>query len=274
MAYITRANFKKIIYGSAITGIDIEREIYRIPIYFFSKYEKQELIAIMELLEDPENYFTNIYQPVKTKDTYSCVYEGQKPAYHNTPDCPRLNSSLENFTIPDEIKDNGSDAVLEFRNWFETVKDLLDKPDVFVARLHAKYGIISNPQAIKKGNSGSFEIENISIEELDKRIYDKIKEAGRFYYSSNKNSTILKRFSKLTFLAKRTDPIEKNDTGYSDNEVKALLKEYKEKFKDPLKEMLIQYYRIKLNPELKIDSELLDNIGFVPCGKCHSTVNF
>ncbi|SVE05208.1 uncharacterized protein METZ01_LOCUS458062, partial [marine metagenome] len=50
MSFITLANTNKIIYSSDIKNIDLEGSIYKIPIYFFSKYEENALLAIQELL--------------------------------------------------------------------------------------------------------------------------------------------------------------------------------------------------------------------------------
>ena len=269
MSFITLANTNKIIYSSDIKNIDLEGSVYKIPIYFFSKYEENALLAIQELLKDPENYFKEIYLPYEAVDTYSYVYEGQKPGYHEYSCCPRLNSDFQNFEIPTGIKDQGIEAVEEFRNWFDSVRYLLDKPDVFVARLHARWGINTNPKAIDMDNSGSVEFENITIEELEKRIDSRIKEAGRFYYRNDKNKAILNRYSKYTFLAKIKDPIKTNDTGYTDDEVKDLLSDYYLTFKRPLKADLIEYYRLKLNPEIIMEGLLLERLGFKACGHCH-----
>jgi hypothetical protein len=269
MAYITPANTNKIIFKSDIKELNLEGEIYRIPIYFFSKYEENALLAIQELLKDPEKYFNEIYQPYEAVDTFSYVYEGQQPAYHKFSCCPRLQSDYQNFEIPSDIKEKGPEAVKEFREWFEEVKYLLDRPDVFVARLQARWGIVTNPKAINRDNSGSTMIENLTIEELEEKIDGLIKEAGRFYYKSDKNKDILRRFSKFTFIAYKDDEIYKNDTRYSDEEVKQLLKHYDKEYKRPLKKYLIEYYRLKLNPEIKMEGYLLERLGFNPCGHCH-----
>lgn len=269
MAYITLANTNKIIFKSDIMKLNLSGEIYKIPIYFFSKYEENALLAIQELLKDPEKYFKEIYQPYEAVDTYTYIYEGQQPAYHQYPCCPRLQSDYQNFEIPSDIQEQGPEKVKEFREWFEEVKYLLNQPDVFVMRLQARWGIITNPKAINIDNSGSTIIENLSIEELEKKIDSLIKEAGRFYYKNEKNKNILKRFSKFTFIAYKEDDINNNDTGFSDDEVKQLLKAYDTEFKRPLKKYLIEYYRLKLNPEIKMEGYLLEKIGFNPCGHCH-----
>jgi hypothetical protein len=111
--------------------------------------------------------------------------------------------------------------------------------------------------------------KNLTVEELEKTIDGLIKSAGQFYYASPKNKAILHRWSKYTHLAKKPEPINNNDTGYSDQEVKELLKTYDTRFKKPLKQYLVEYYRLKLNPDIKMEGEYLEQLGFNPCGHCH-----
>src|SRR5690606_19298990 len=95
-------------------------------------------------------------------------------------------------------------------------------------------------------------------------------EAGRYYYASAKNKIILGKYSKSAFLGYSADPLKDNDTGFSDEEVKHFLREYDKTYKRPLKKLLIEYYRVKLNPDLELKGFLLDQLGFKPCGKCYN----
>lgn len=165
MPYITLANAKKIIYRTDIKSLNISGEVYKIRIHFFSKYEHTALLAIQELLKDPEHFFNEIYVPYKPTDTYRYVYEGFAPAYHLTTDCPRLNADYSNFEIPEEIRTQGKESVQEFRRWFEGVKELLLRdPEAFVMRLHLRWGIVTNPKALKADNSGAILVENLDLE--------------------------------------------------------------------------------------------------------------
>ena len=269
MAYITLANANSIVFNTDLKDLDLSGKIYKIPIYFFSRYEEQSLLAIQELLPNPEHYFTEIYKPYKPTDTYKYVYEGKRPAYHNDSNCERLNSDWENYEIPSDIRDRGEGAVIEFREWFETVAHLIkDKPDAFVMRLQARWGILTNVNAISRGNSGHFEMENLTIQKLEARIDSRIRDAGRFYYRSEKTKAVLKQFSKYAFLGYQDDPIGNNRTGVPDHEVKELLRYYNEQFKKPLKKDLVEYYRVRLNPEIKMEGYFLENLGFNSCGAC------
>jgi hypothetical protein len=269
MAYITLANANNIVYKGKLDGLDLSGELYKVQIRFFSNYEKSALLAIQELLRDPEKYFDEIYIPFVAKDTFRYIYEGKKPAYHKEVDCERLTSDYENFEIPAAIQEQGPEVVIEFRRWFETVKHLLLKPDVFVARLQLRWGIVTNPKSINHVNSGFAEVENYSIEVVESLIDRTLKDAGRFYYQCSKNTIILKKYSQLTYLAYKEEPLYRNDTGYADVEVKKFLKHYDELFKRPLKRLLIEYYRLKFNPDIKMEGYLLERLGFKPCSYCY-----
>jgi len=270
MAYITQSNMKKIIFNSEIKNLDCEGEIYKMRIHFFSKYEKNELLAIQELLKDPENYFNTIYKPYVPVDTYTLVYEGRHPSYHQTANCQRLTAKYENFEIPEDIIKMGKEKILEFREWFKTVEHLLETPDIFVARLYSRWQINTNPRAITIDNSGSVEIEDITIEELEQKIDTTIKDAGYFCIKDEKSRRIFCEFSQHTFLAYGNKSIYKNNTGYSDNEVKELLWEFDNKFKKQLKNMLIEYYRLKFNPDIKMEGKVLEMLGFRACRHCYN----
>ena len=39
-------------------------------------------------------------------------------------------------------------------------------------------------------------------------------------------------------------------------------------FKQPLKNLLIEYYRLKFNPDIKMDGKFLEALGFKECSCC------
>ncbi|MBC8213134.1 MAG: hypothetical protein H8E71_00615 [Candidatus Marinimicrobia bacterium] len=258
-----------IIKSSDLKNANIRKDVYEIPIYFFNRYEENALLSIKELLDSPENYFTEIYKPVKVKEKHNFVYVGSQPCYHTEYDCQRLNANYKNYEIPRDIREKGKNAVDAFRTWFNSVHYLLEiDPDVFVARLYARWGILTNVKAIEFKNSGATYFENESIGNLKFDITSLIKSAGRFYYASSKNKAILAAFSKLSFLGEKDEAIQNNKTGFSDEEVKSLLKYYHQTFKKPLKQKLIQYYRLDLNPEIEMSGNILNKLGFNPCNTC------
>lgn len=273
MAYITSANSKRIIRKVDFNSVTFDGEVYKKPIYFFSRYEEQNLLAIRELLENPEQFFNQYYAVFINNDSFKFVFESGKPAYHKSLNCPRLHSDFQNFRIPEEIQERGREEVEKYRAWFKDVAYLLESDDemkieIFKERCRLRFNLDLPPEVIKKNNSGSFEIENLNLGELENKIDELLRQAGRYYYKSKMHTTILKRFSKLTFLANRSEPINNNQTGYSDKEVKEILREHAEVFKYPLIHLLREWYRVKLNPDLTFEGELLEKLGFVSCGTC------
>lgn len=270
MVTITLSNAKRIVLNGNIKDLNLKGNIYKTTIYFFSKYEQNQLLAIREFLKDPDNYFKEVYQPIVGKqDTFTYIYEGRKPAYHKSANCPMVGSNYSNFLIPEAIKEKGEDVVRDFRKWFETVKHLLDENKAaFNMRLKLKWDLEINLKGVEKDNSGFEDVNNYDLSKLEDRIDQLIKEAGRFYYDSPKNTAILKAFSKLSYLGNSKQQITKNSTGYSDEEVKALLKDYDKRFKRPLMTLLIEYYRLTLNPDIKLEGTLLDQLGFKRCQHC------
>jgi hypothetical protein len=271
MAIITASNAKRIVINSDLNNLKLTGEIYKKPMYFFSRYEKTQLLAIKEFLKDPENYFREVYQPVNRKDTFTYIYEGKKPAYHKSTQCPMVNSNYENFYIPEEIKEKGEVTIADFRKWFQTVKHLLiEDIKAFEMRLQSRWGIHTNLKGIEKDNSGNEDISNYDLAKIEERIDTIIKEAGRFYHATSKNNAILKVFSQWSYLGNSKDPLKKNETGYSDAEVKEFLRDYHKQFKRPLMTLLIEYYRLTLNPDIKLEGTLLDALGFKKCNHCYS----
>ena len=278
MAYITDANARRIINKTDLKSVNITGLLFQKDIYFFSDFEKMQLLAYREFVKDVDRFIQETYRPIELKkDSFSWVYEcdEEKPAFHKSLECFYLNKDYKNFSIPDEIKfkDSGPldfKKIHEYRNWFPTVQHLFenDKP-LFVYRLKQKWGIDTNPAALEVSNTGAQEFVNYDINQIIDKINDLIKQAGRYYYSNSKNTTILRRFSKYTFLAYKEEELKINDTGFPDDEVKVFLRKYDESIKRPLKKLLREYYRIQYNTDLDFASELLKTLNFKPCSRCY-----
>ncbi len=293
MVYITNANYKKIIRRINISEIEniLDDEPYKKPIYFLSSWEKQNLLLYKMLLKEPEKFYIEYYQPAKVKDSYKYVFEtNANPAYHSDKTCEKLNSDYKNFEIPFEIKARVetyakkknipgkekdiliSTKVNQFRLWFKSHLIIYKQdPELFLKRLEVQWNIKRNVEEIEKDNSGIHKIKNLNLNKLELEIDNILREAARFFNESDKKE-LIRRFQKLTFLAYKKDKIYHNDTGFTDNELKAFLKEYDIKFKKPVKELLIEYYRVKYNPFLSFDNHLLQELNFKPCHTCYCGV--
>jgi len=267
MAYITNYNCKKIATRNNFKNIKIDGEIYKTLILFFSLYEENCLLAIQEILKSPENFFKTIYNPIVAIDTKKYIYKEKQPAYHTSINCEMLNSDYSNFDLPIEIIERGDAEIEKFRDWFKQNSHLLETPDIFVMRLQLAFNITYNPQAINYENSGHTDFKNYTVQELEKKIDQLLTDSGRFYSESLKNKTVLKMFWKCS-----SDIIKgatfKNSTSYKNYEVKNIVKEFHTKYKSPVYHLLINYYRIKFNPDLQFAEDTLQSLGFKKCYNC------
>ena len=302
--YITKANASKIIKLIDFRKITIEGDMYiRNNIVLnamFSKYEKKELLAYKKLMEEPESIMSEIYEKLldEKKDTYWWIYEKHSsPAYHSEPGCPFLRSNFKNYRIPASIRFKGVQTakgiesiedkkltekeirivienVRKYRIWWEQkgFKLLNDDKDLFLMHVNNKFQPDPRVRDIKEfewANSGIEEVENSSLKAIEDDIDKLIKESGKYYYQSKKHIIILKKYAKWTSSVYKEDKsFPDNHTGYTDNEIRSLLKEYNKSFKYPLKKLLKEYYRRKNNPDLAINETLISQLGFKPCGHC------
>lgn len=271
MAFLTASNYHKIISDSDIKDIEVnENEIFKKPIYLLSKFDKQKIIALQSLFSDPLNFTNKYYKKLlKKEDTLSYIFEGGKSAYHIYSDCDRLTSNFTNYEIPLELRDKGSNEIKKFRTWFKQNMYLLEKPDVFNEKLRLSFGLKNQLKPVNYDNSGVNEIENLNLEELEKKINNLLNEAAQYYKKSEeKKQAVIRKFQRISFLGYTEKEIKNNDTGYSDEALKKFLRQYHEHFKIPIIQLLEQYHRIKLNPELNFEGTLLEQLGFKLCTNC------
>lgn len=271
MVYITMANSKRILRKLDLKNLNLTGAIYSKPIYFLNRNEEQALLAYKEFLLDPQKFVDYIYQKVHVIDSYRYVYEEKAPCYHASSECERLNAEFKNYLIPQFIREKGDDYIDIYREWFKKNVYLLDGDEaIFEMRFYARWGIHFRKDEIVRDNSGIVHTINRDLNTLEEDLDRLIKEAGRFYYQSPKHTRILKQYSRYSFLGHNSGILCSNRTGYKDKEVKELLCDYEERFKKPIINMLYDYYRIKLNPELEMEGRLLEQLGFKPCGHCLS----
>ncbi|MFM6948721.1 MAG: hypothetical protein ACKOWQ_06905 [Aquirufa sp.] len=289
MAYITAANYKRIIGKINLKEIgDINVDVYKKPIYFLNKSEVKYLQAMHILLKDPEKFAIEVYKPIINKDTLKYVFESNQPAcYHEDQDCPNLHSVFRNFEIPSEIKERARQKATDdgkgeseilfleeqqikiFRRWFlENFICFKTDPEEFLRRLDIRWNVQRNVEEIERDNSGIESIYNLNLVELENEIDQVLREAGRYFTENNDKQNLIRRFQKLTFIAYQKGAIEINDTELSDDELREFLIDYDTKFKKPVKNLLIQYYRVKYNSELSFEGLLLDRLNFKPCSNC------
>lgn len=269
--FITKSNLNSIISSleenNQSETFD-KSNVYKWDIYFLNKKDIERLHKQREFLRDPENLY-KIYKKRTKTDSKKYIYEGMQPAYHEISDCEYIRSNFKNYEIPDEIKERGDFEIEKFRKWFKQNQTYLEnKPDLFVAKLQIAFDLNIVPRVVESENTGITNIENMNLNELEIKIDSILRSAATFYNDNPDKKAVIKRFQKITFLAFKKTPIEENNTTLNDEELKSFLKEYDRNFKKPVIELLLQYYMVKYNPELKFEGLLLDQLGFKKCQKC------
>ncbi|HQW42912.1 MAG TPA: hypothetical protein PLX74_01980 [Chitinophagaceae bacterium] len=272
MAYLTISNSKKIVQKIDLNSLEqIAGEIYEKDIHFFNRRERANLIGIKQLFEDPEK-FLEFYKPIVTIDTLQFVFPETVPAFHRDNKCERLNSNFKNYLIPVPIQEKGLQEVQVFRAWFKEMKCAEMEVKQYIESVQRKFIYVGeiNEKSIEHKNSGVSSMDNYSMEKLILKIDSLLEEFNRYFHSNPIIRDILYRYQKWTFLAFRDKPIENNFTGISDSQLKDLLRLVEEKWKRPVKDLLIEYYRIKFNPDLEFTGQILGKLGLRACSKCLS----
>lgn len=268
MAYITLANQRAIIRKLDLNDINIVGKIYKVKIDFFNRFEEKSLLAMQEFIKNPERFIESYYQQAqKPEDSFQFINEEYNPAYHSDKLCSRLNANYENLKVPDEIIEKGNNYVVKFRTWYESNKHLPD--EIFEMRCQLAFKLSFRYEKVEIKNSGNVEFENRSLIDVENEIDNLLDEESQFYIQNERTKVILDKFRTL-FPNTFENGKFKNNTNFSINEIKSIVGEYHDKFKKPINSLLIEWYKMKFNPDLDFENKLLDQLGFHKCKNCYN----
>ena len=287
MAYITRANYKKILQKIdsklLISEDDLEKECLcedypQMRLYFLNRTDKRELLLFKKVLTNPEIAIDTKYKRVDYEDTYTYVDEF-RPAYHKDPQCSRLLHDFDGVRIPEKIKSLDKEKINEYRKWYRENRHYIEegKDDLFYTLLHAKWGVDKyDIDVVSHLNTGNVRVMD-TIEECYLEIVKLCKEWHDWSGDKEGGNHILRKASyqysygaKNAYLGNKEEPLPNNKTGFPDEAVKECLREMQNKFKNPIIELIRQYYMIKYNANIDVEEEVLKQLGFGPCVKCYS----
>lgn len=269
-AYITNGNFKKITSSFRPNNgyfgpkefylhfkdlnYDLIRKILSIP-------EMALLCIYKEILADLDEGIS-IFRKIEKRDDFNFVYEGIQPAYHADKYCKKLHSDFQNYELPDRVKHNpeGAEKFRQiFRENFDYIKN--NKSDVAKIRINSAMGWEMEYQCISPvefANSDSIGLEEYDLEILKNRIHKIMFDAERFRSSSDE---VKKQINNLGYGTHKLK--ERDINGHPIN--------IWHKIKIDLKNTIQTYFRVRLNPDLKFDGSLLDQLGFRPCSMCRGS---
>jgi acetone carboxylase gamma subunit len=234
MAYMTEFSFQKLISEVDIK-VKITKELFLKEIYpdgqlydILNDVERKYLFKYAMLLKDEEAFVTNYYKYVPEEpDTEQLVFsEGGKIKYHIDSECEMLRKDFKDFYIPEEIRNLGSDAVCEFRNWFKQngFKEKLENEMISIGKIIREFNNKYVPKyrlnpldensgilVVQKTNSSNMVIEDSfdvltfreTLEVLLKKfsnhfiVYEAQKVAKHSYLINSHKDEILKKLKEI-----------------------------------------------------------------------------
>ena len=253
--------------GSSLNTADLDKVL--------SRQEQKYLYIYISFLGSPDDILNRAYKSIKEIKqlegaalTGNYVFIGNQRSYHSNIDCEYLKSDFKNFKIPAQIEDKGEEAKDRFRNFFATNMDIYEENlEVFIMRMNVLFNThITYIEPVKFNNSGVEEILDCSLEELEKRTEDLLEEMNKF---RNSDKDISKEIRDSGFATHKAFlMIEDKKMLKKDIENHSIKKWHD--YKNRLKTLIKEYYRIKLNRDFKFDEKVLSKLGFKRCGKCFS----
>ena len=266
MAYITQSNLRDITYRYKLPEI-LTGQLYKKKIDLFNKNDRKRLLLIRKLIDNTSELMTGSWKEIIPNTSKDLVFESN-PSYHFSMSCELLHKDYENFYIPIEILEKGDKKINEFKKWFKSTKHLLDgKVEIFEYRWQKKWNFQVNVKKIYVENSGVTIFENQSIKQIEAEIDFLLKEAQHL---TDSYPTVIRKYGKFAKQNLSRKVFKDNDTGISGKEIREILLKLEFDVKNPLKKLLVNWYRAKQNPELKFDGKLLDQLGFKACSVCSS----
>jgi hypothetical protein len=262
--FITAANAKRM-----EMGLDPEKakklyieDLYKLSLWMFSVPERRWLAAARMFYQNPEFYLKCFYKKIEphTGKESDWVFVGVTPAYHFDADCVKLHSDYTNFKIPPEIVGRGEDEKQKFREWFIENQDLMEDSTKFINKITARF-MLRNPPRIEefqKGNSGIVAEENLPLVDISARIDERL---HRMKMQRDQNPMLIDKYGMQTHL------VRSGKVDVEDLLDRQLLDSWHEA-KNALKTDLRTYFKLKFNPDLEFQDDLLQSVGFRPCKSC------
>lgn len=236
-------------------------DLYRLSFWMLSGPECTWLAAAHMLYRNPEFYIQSFYKKAEPKlgKESDWVFLQGPPAYHVDPSCEKLRADYSNFRIPVEIVSRGEEEKQRYREWFVDNQQFMEEPKKFVDKMTAHFFLRNPPhiEEIQKQNSGIAIQENTSLVDIKDRIREQLEKMKQ---QRTRHSSLFGKYGYKTHL------VEKNELPINVEE-KEILRAWHDE-KNRLKTDLKVYFKLKFNPDLEFEEDLLQSIGFRPCKSC------
>lgn len=270
-SFITAFNSKRILKRFDIKGSVLNDLITEIEFKWFHEFEVKHLLALKSLYSNIDKFLVT-YKKIENQDTLTYFEEGNKPAYHKSIACQRLNSSFNNFEFTKEMKIKGIE--MQVREWYKEQKKIYNieiekNREIIISNCLLKFKLTEVPLFVNFNNGGYEEIKNYTLEEIKNRLNNVIKNANYYYKNAEKNvQDIIDEFGIKVYLENYViKGIEAVPVDFHE-----VIIDFVRNYKSKVAYWLSEYYRITFNKNIEFDSKILEKIGFHECSNCSSEI--
>tara|TARA_B110000908_G_scaffold97774_1_gene115441 strand:+ start:2193 stop:3092 length:900 start_codon:yes stop_codon:yes gene_type:complete len=271
--YVTNSKISMMLKKVKINAANIEiNGIFHSDLSKILSIPELKYLAIYkEAINDIEGFEYHRYEKTVVLRPNKFIFESGIPSYHGGPDCERLQANFENYEIPAEIEDKGEAKIEEFRKFFKDNITLFNTMhDAFMAQVKSKFRIRNTPKKVEFNNTGSTRVSNLSAQEINKNIQELLKEMEEYRNSSEEIKKEIKMVGYRTHAARIWD---KNGNEIRRINIPGSVTKQWHDYKNSLKHLLKEYFKIRLNPEFMFDEEIMKQLGFNPCSHCLAVNN-
>lgn len=292
MYYITQANFSRIHAKSkhqiAFNG---DNAAYLYPHRHIDWFNDQEVsrILLCTILLDADHSLHPKFMPdtgweqlSTPADDFRMAIPPKAPAYHTHADCPALHSVYRNFELPVGLKERyGEKGVQQFRQWLHTPTAhgtpfdwLEDNANRFAAQVSAKWRGCKWHEAIesyrKHRNSGVKLFAYNDLAAIQQKIDQLLADFNAWLATLTPAEQHAVQIHKQQAWCHQERYWAKHSRSYhnhlSAEQVRILLAEFSEQFKDPMQNALLAYhYQQAIRSGLTTDLPILQQLGFTAC---------
>jgi len=265
--FVTNANIKRALFKLDKSGFEYESEIYKHSINYLNLLEKRDLLSIKCLYEFPDVFFKDYFSKIVTSDSFKFVFEEQQPAFHSDNNCPNLLNDFENYLIPELIKQNKKE--MEYRNWFKENIRLTERKiltDLFKDIHFTRWNCL--PLFVDYENSGAIEYMILNVDEIEKNIDTILVNTKLYIENSLITKNVISMLGKRSYAYNKLETLPLDGLFYDKDTISEVLKTFEIEYKRPLVSLLKEYYRIKYNPNLVFEENILTGLGFRQCKVC------
>ena len=264
LAYITNANFADVVSRFRVPNVQSAHDLYTSDLTEILSIPELNLLynyreMLIQLSDSDRNdvAFMKMYKKVVEKVDDKLVFNKCHAAYHLDKECKVLHAEYFNIDIPVEIIERGEGQIELYRAFAKEHKDLARyTPAKFDELVEIHFMTRNKVRTVIHSNSGFCEFNNLQLEAVKDRIDELLDAAACFRYQSKENSEFINRLGYGTHRAKEARI--PNHPLYT----------WHQTYKQPLKQLLQAYFRVRINPGLAFTGSLLEQLNFKTCPRC------